>query len=101
MRSSFNRALVNMSEESDNDSDLSISNSNILIESEHDELPLNMTTNLIEEDNQFIYDEDLSKLICIGSNFDDIPLSILHEYSLKTKVNNQIEKIIFIKIHFI
>ncbi len=86
-----------MSEESDNDSDLSISNSNIFIESGHDELP----TNLIEEDNQFIYDEDLSKLICIGSNFDDIPLSILHEYSLKTKVNNQIEKIIFIKIHFI
>jgi len=77
-----------MSEDSDYDSDLSISNSNILIDSEHDEFPSKLTTNQTYEDNQFIYDEDLSKLICIGSNFDDIPLSILHEYSLKTKVNN-------------
>lgn len=83
-----------MSEESDNDSDISVSNSHILNESEQDELPLNMTNNLIEEDNQFIYDEDLSKLICIGSNFDDIPLSILHEYSLKTKVNKTKKKLL-------
>jgi hypothetical protein len=82
---------VNMSEESDNDSDISLSTSNILMESEQDELPLNMTTNPIDEDNQFIYDEDLSKLICIGSHFDDIPLSILHDYSLKTKVNDKQE----------
>ena len=68
-----------MSVDSDNDSDASISNSNILSEEEPDELPSNLTSN-------FIFDEDLGKLICVGSNFDDIPLSILHEYSLKTKV---------------
>lgn len=75
-----------MSEESDNDSDISVSNSHILMESEQDEIPSNIATNLMDEDNQFIFDEGLFKLICIGSNLDDIPLSILHEYSLKTKV---------------
>jgi hypothetical protein len=81
---------MKMSEESDNDSDVSFSNSNILVESEHDELPPTIPTYLMEDDHQFIYDEDLSKLICIGSNFNDIPLNILHDYSLKTKVNNQL-----------
>ncbi len=77
-----------MSEESDNDSDVSLPTSNILIESEHDELPPTIPNNLLDDEHQFIYDEDYNKLICIGSNFTDIPLSILHDYSLKTKVNH-------------
>ncbi len=76
-----------MGEDSDYESDISVSNSNRVMESEQDELPLKMATTLMNEDNQFIYDEDLCKLICIGENFDDIPLSILHEYSHKAKVN--------------
>lgn len=75
-----------MSDDSDNDSDVSFAHSNILIESEYDEMPFTMTNNFKEE-QEFIYDEELCKLICIGINFDDIPLNILHDYSLKTKVN--------------
>lgn len=78
-----------MSEESDNDSEISFAHSNILIESEFDEIPFTMPTNFKQiEQQEFIYDDDLSKLICIGINFDDIPLNILHDYSLKTKVSH-------------
>ena len=76
---------MEMSEESDNDSEISFSTSNFLLELEHEELLPTMGTNV---DQQFIYDEDLNKLICIGVDFDDIPLNILHDYSLKIKVNN-------------
>ena len=77
---------MKMSEESEYDSDVSLPTSNILIESEHDEIPPTIATNLLEDEQQFIFDDDFGKLICIGSNLTDIPLSILHEYSLKTKV---------------
>jgi hypothetical protein len=76
-----------MSEESDIESDASASTYDIPSESEQDELVLTITNNLFDEVNQFIYDEDSNKLICIGSDFDDIPLSIIQEYALKTKVN--------------
>ncbi len=81
-----------MSEDSGNDSDVSVSNSNIITQSEQDKLPTKRTTNTMKEDQQFIYDKDFCKLICIGSNLNDIPLSILHEYSLKAKVNDEEEK---------
>ena len=77
-----------MSEESENESDVSLSNSHILIESEYDEMPLTITKPLKDEEPEFIYDDDFSKLICVGINFDDIPLNILHDYSLKTKVKS-------------
>jgi hypothetical protein len=67
-----------MSDESDNDSDTSASISGISIESEQDEF---------SSDDQFIYDDESSKLICIGSSFTDIPASVIHEYSHKTKVS--------------
>jgi hypothetical protein len=76
-----------MSEESDIESDASASTYDIPSEFEQDELVLTITNNLFDEVNQFIYDEDSNKLICIGSDFDDIPLSIIQEYALKTKVN--------------
>lgn len=76
-----------MSEESENDSDISLSNSHILIGSEYDEMPLTVTKPMKDEEPEFIYDDDFCKLICVGINFDDIPLNILHDYSLKTKVN--------------
>lgn len=75
-----------MNEESENDSEISLSNSHFLTESEYDEMPLAMTKPLQDEEPEFIYDDDFCKLICVGINFDDIPLNILHDYSLKTKV---------------
>ena len=76
-----------MSEESENDSDVATSTCSISLESDQDELPSNIPTDLVDEDNQFIYDDDSSSLICIGSAFDDIPASIIQQYALKTKVN--------------
>lgn len=45
------------------------------------------TINPVDEDSQFIYDEDTGRLICIGSSFEDIPLSIIEKYSQTTKVS--------------
>lgn len=70
-----------MSVDSDNDSDVS----NHLFDVEPDEIPSTIPGKL-GDDEQFLFDEELSKLICIGVQFDDIPLNILHDYSLKTKV---------------
>jgi len=47
------------------------------------------TINPVDEDSQFIYDEDTSRLICIGTTFDDIPQSIIHAYSDRTKVKKR------------
>ncbi len=81
-----------MSEESDIESDTTASICDV--ESEQDELLSTIKNDLMDEDSQFIYDEVFNKLICIGSNFDDIPFNIIQEYSLKTKVNykNEINK---------
>ena len=78
-----------MSIYSDNDdSDLSTSTSNIIFEGDQEDLSsLTKPTSSIEnDDEQFIFDDEFSKLICIGMNFEDIPWNILHDYSLKTKV---------------
>jgi len=81
-----------MSDEPDNDTETQISEDKI-IEPQLDDLSTDSTINPIDEDSQFIYDDDLQRLICIGSNFDDIPQSIIDAFSLKTKV--KIHEILF------
>jgi hypothetical protein len=81
-----------MSDEPDNDTERQISEDKI-IEPQLDDLSTDSTINPIDEDSQFIYDDDLQRLICIGSNFDDIPQSIIDAFSLKTKV--KIREILF------
>jgi hypothetical protein len=81
-----------MSDEPDNDTETQISEDKI-IEPQLDDLSTDSTINPIDEDSQFIYDDDLQRLICIGSNFDDIPQSIIDAFSLKTKV--KIREILF------
>lgn len=76
-----------MSEESDKDNEKSKCVCDLLIKSEQNKLSYDMTTNPIDEDNQFIYDEHFNKLICVGSNFDDIPCNIIKKYACKTQVN--------------
>jgi len=77
-----------MSDEPDNDTETQISEDKI-IEPQLDDLSADSTINPVDEDSQFIYDDDLQRLICIGSNFDDIPQSIIDAFSLKTKVKFQ------------
>lgn len=74
-----------MSDELDNTSETQIPKDEI-IEPQSDDLSTDSTINPVDEESQFIYDDDSNKLICIGSNFDDIPQSIIDAYSLKTKV---------------
>lgn len=57
-----------------------------VIEPEQDELPSDATINPVDEESQFIYQEETQSLYCIGSNFDDIPQSIIDAYASKTKV---------------
>ena len=94
-----------MSVDSDNESDVSVSNSNILFECEPDEIPSIVGKSFMEEEREqeqeFIYDDELKKLICIGISFDDIPLNILHDYSMKTKVNNDPKEELVIKFLFV
>jgi hypothetical protein len=91
-----------MSEESDieiEESNIEIEQSNIdvpfqvppneIIHPEPDILPPDSTINPIDEDGQFIYDDDTNRLICVGTNFNDIPQSIIDTYSLKTKVRKE------------
>jgi hypothetical protein len=81
-----------MSDEPDNDTETQISEDKI-IEPQLDDLSTDTAINPVDEDSQFIYDDDLKRLICIGSNFDDIPQSIIDAFSLKTKV--KIQEILF------
>ena len=57
-----------------------------VIEPEQDELPSDATVNPVDEESQFIYQEETQSLFCIGSNFGDIPQSIIDAYASKTKV---------------
>jgi hypothetical protein len=77
-----------MSDESDNDSETRISEDKI-IEPQPDDLSRESTINPVDEDSQFIYDDDSNRLICIGSNFDDIPQTIIDAFSFKTKVKEE------------
>jgi hypothetical protein len=80
-----------MSDESDHENDLAIPIiNNQMSEPEEDDPRTNSTCNPVDEDSQFIYDDELKKLICVGSTFDDIPQSIIDAFSLKTKVNKLI-----------
>ena len=39
-----------------------------------------------EKNDDFLFDENLHKLICVGTNFDAIPPAIIDEYAHRTKV---------------
>ena len=60
---------------------------NEIIQNESDNLPGDSTINPVDEESQFIYDEDMKRLLCIGTNFKDIPQSIIDAYAEKTTVN--------------
>ena len=82
-----------MSENSDHDADHPNEDTpeeptlpNPVTEPEQDELPSDTTINPGDEESQFLYAEDSRSLFCIGSNFDDIPQSIIDAYAAKTKV---------------
>jgi hypothetical protein len=62
--------------------------SNEIIEHESDNLPGDSTINPVDEESQFIYDEDMKRLLCVGTNFSDIPHSIIDSYAQKTTVKN-------------
>jgi hypothetical protein len=83
---------VTMSDESDVDGE-SFNNdiqppipTNEIIEPEPYDLPEGSTINPGDDESQFIYDEDCNRLICIGTNFDDIPQGVIDSFSQKTKV---------------
>lgn len=57
-----------------------------VIEVERDHLRSDSTINPVDEEDQFLYDEDMNRLLCIGTTFSDIPQNIIDTYALKTKV---------------
>ncbi len=61
-----------------------------IIEPQSDDSRRDSAINPVDEDSQFIYDDDTNKLICIGTNFDNIPQSIIDAYSLQTKVKKRL-----------
>lgn len=83
-----------MSEEMENEPDQS--NEQIPIQFSETEPPppqpadlsRDSTINPVDEDSQFIYDDEAQRLICVGSQFDDIPQSVIEAYALKTKVKH-------------
>lgn len=60
-----------------------------IIQPEHDDLPSNSTINPVDEESQFIYDDNANRLICVGTTFDDIPQTITDSFALKTKVKTK------------
>ena len=59
-----------------------------------DLLSTDSTINPLDEERQFIYDNDTSRLTCVGSNFDDIPQDIIDTFSLKTKVRTTAKQLL-------
>lgn len=47
------------------------------------------SNSISEFDGEIIFDENSQKLICIGTNFDVIPPSIIDEYAHRTKVKKK------------
>ncbi|CAF0784077.1 unnamed protein product [Rotaria sp. Silwood1] len=82
--STMSNETDNESERLNNDTTNQIPENDIIVP-QSDELSTDATINPIDEDSQFIYDDDTQRLICIGSNFDDIPQSVIEAFSLKTK----------------
>lgn len=64
------------------------------IEPERESARSDSTINPVDDEEQFIYDDEMNRLLCVGTNFSDIPQSIIHTYSLKTKV-----KILVLFVH--
>lgn len=79
---------VAMSEEADMDGQMEVPEQQQQppIEPQVDDLPSDTTINCIDEESHFIYDEDSNRLTCIGSNYDDIPQSIIDTFAIKAKV---------------
>lgn len=59
---------------------------NGITELERDNTRSDSTINPVDEESQFIYDDDMNRLICVGTTFSDIPQSIVDAYATKTKV---------------
>ena len=72
-----------------------------IIEPERDNLRSDSTINPIDDENQFLYDDEVNRLLCIGTNFSDIPESIIDTYSLKTKVKDHWDFFSLFEIHLI
>lgn len=60
--------------------------SNEITEVERDNTRSDSTINPIDEESQFIFDDEMNRLICVGTTFSDIPHSIVDAYASKTKV---------------
>lgn len=71
---------------------------NETIELERENTRSDSTINPVEEENQFIYDDEMNRLLCVGTTFSDIPQSIIDTYSLKTKVKTIL---LFVDIRYI
>ena len=82
----------NMSDESDIEHEQSSLDTSIqippneTIEPERENTRSDSTINPVDEENQFIFDDEMKRLLCVGTTFSDIPQSIIDTYSLKTKV---------------
>ncbi|CAF3304405.1 unnamed protein product [Rotaria socialis] len=51
------------------------------------------TLNSIDDNSQFKYDDESQRLSCVGSHFDDIPPSIIEEFSyLSTIAQNRLDE---------
>jgi len=92
---SISSSIINddtMSDESDIEGEQSNIDTSVqipqdeIIEPQSDDSRRDSAINPVDEDSQFIYDDETNKLICIGTNFDNIPQSIIDAYSLQTKV---------------
>jgi hypothetical protein len=62
-----------------------------------DESSAGATINPSDDESEFIYDEELQRLICVGVHYSEIPHGIIETYAAKTKVN-RIEKSMFLFI---
>ena len=59
---------------------------NEITELERDNTRSDSTINPVDEESQFIYDDEMNRLICVGNTFSDIPHSIVDTYASRTKV---------------
>ena len=92
---------VIMSDESDHEDKPIETSETVIIPPQSDDLQPDSTLNPDDEESQFIYDDDSNRLICIGSNFNDVPQSIIDSFSHKTKVRKKTGNFIIYFLIFI
>lgn len=68
-----------------------------IAEAELANVPIQSTVNPMDEEEEFIYDEETNRLTCVGTQYSEIPQGIVDAYADKTKVliANSNEKIEF------